>query len=80
MTNPFGKTVAKPYQDNAYMVYQSFRGDWTWYVLKTYQAPERERSNPYARWFCLVVTPIVPEGELGDVYCSDITSVARRIR
>ena len=36
-------------------------------------------DKPYARWFCLVKTPIVPEGELGDVYVSEIKSVATRI-
>lgn len=55
-------------------------GDWTWNVLKKYQSPAKEAENPYARWFCLVVTPIVPRGELGDVYVTEITRVARRVK
>lgn len=67
MRNKCAKTVSK---DQAYEVWQ--RGDWTWYVLKKYQTPENEAKNPYARWFCLVVTPYMPDGEMGDVYLSDI--------
>lgn len=37
----------------------------TWYVLKKWQIDD---NKPYARWFCCVKTPIVPEGEYGDVY------------
>jgi hypothetical protein len=71
MKNPFGKTVKK---ENAYAVYTDTRlGGWVWYVLKTYQTPEKAKSNPYARAFCLVVSPMVGErGELGDVYLNDI--------
>ena len=69
------KTVTK---ENAYEVWQA--GDWTWYVLKKYQKPEKEAENPYARWFCLVETPIVPGGELGDVYVSEIKENATRIK
>ena len=81
--NLCAKTVSK---ENAYEVWQSFDGSWTWYCLKKYQSPDNEAKNPYARWFCLVVTPIVPEGELGDAYCNDnefdkgIKSVGRRIK
>ena len=42
---------------------------WTWYVLKKWQIDD---NKPYSRWFCNVVTPIVPEGEMGDVYVNDI--------
>ena len=45
---------------------------WTWFILKKYQNQEKEDKNPYSRWFCLVKSPIVPEGEMGDVYVSDI--------
>lgn len=72
--NPCGKT--RP-TSNPYEVWRA--GTWTWNVLKKYQAEDKERMNPYARWFCNVVTPIVPEGELGDVYVRDITSMARRV-
>mgnify|MGYP001582356862 CR=1 FL=1 len=46
--------------------------DWNWYVLKKYQNQENEDKNQLARWFCCVKTPIVPEGEYGDVYVKDI--------
>lgn len=73
--NPCAKTVKR---ENAYEVWTN--GSWTWYCLKKYQSPEGEAKNPFARWFCDVVTPICPEGELGDVYVKDIKSVARRIK
>lgn len=74
MKNECGKT--RP-ANNPYEVWQSFDGTWTWNVLKKWQADD---NKPYARWFCNVVTPIVPEGELGDVYVKDIKSSARKIR
>jgi hypothetical protein len=78
MKNLQGKTVTR---ENAYEIWQSVYGspDWTWYVLKKYQSPDKEASNKYARWFCDVVTPMCPDGELGDVYVEDIKSVAHRI-
>jgi hypothetical protein len=75
--NLAAKTVKR---NNAYEVWQSADGSWTWYVLKKYQSPEREASNPYARWFTEVVTPFTPDGELGDTYVRDITSNAVRIK
>lgn len=77
MKNPCGKTRPR---NNPYEVWQSHDGTWTWNVLKKWQSPEGEAKNPYARWFCDVVTPIVPNGEMGDVYVSDITKHARRIK
>lgn len=77
MKNPCGKT--RPRND-PYEVWQSHDGTWTWNVLKKWQSPEGEAKNPYARWFCDVVTPIVPNGEMGDVYVSDIKAHARRIK
>jgi len=64
--------------DNPYEIWQAGTGAsaWTWYVLKKWQVDD---NKPYARWFCLVKTPIVPEGEYGDVYVKDIKSVATRI-
>lgn len=53
---------------------------WAWHVLKKYQTPEKEKNNPYARWFCLVISPIVPDGEMGDVYVKDITSCATKVK
>ena len=73
--NLCGKTVTK---DKAYEVWQA--GDWTWYVLKKYQGPEAEAKNLYARWFCLVVTPMTgPSGDLGDTYVRDITRYAHKL-
>lgn len=60
-----------------YEVWQSPDGSWTWNVLKKWQADD---EKPYARWFCNVVTPIVPEGEMGDVYVREIKQHATRIR
>ena len=59
---------------NPYEVWVS--GDWTWNVLKKWQADD---NKPYARWFCHVVTPMTgPSGDLGDVYVQDIKRNARR--
>ncbi len=77
MSNPCAKTVSR---EKAYEVWQSLDGSWTWYVRKKWQSPQQEAKNPYARWYCDVVTPIVPEGETGDVYVREITANARRIK
>lgn len=74
MPNKCAKTVKR---ENAYEVWQSFDGSWTWYVLKKWQEND---ARPYARWFCDVVTPICPDGEMGDVYVAEIKSAARRIK
>jgi hypothetical protein len=65
--------------EDPYEIWSSGTG-WEWHVLKKYQAEEGEKSNQYARWFCLVKSPFVPEGEMGDVYVSEIQSVAIRIK
>jgi len=71
--NLCAKTVKK---ENAYEVWTN--GSWTWYVLKKWQADD---DKPYARWFCLVVTPMTGEsGDLGDVYVTDVKKYARRIK
>ena len=75
--NLCGKTVSR---ENAYEVWQSYDGTWTWYVLKKYQGPDKEAKNPYARWHCDVVTPYCPNGEIGDVYIKDIVNHARMIK
>ena len=79
--NLCGKTVKPPYEENAYEIWQNDFG-WTWYVLKKYQSPEAEGKNPYARWFCLVKSPFVPNGEMGDTYMKDIIveGLAKRIK
>ena len=80
--NPCSKTV-KP--ENAYEVWQvenhpEYGGTWTWYVLKKYQTPEREAANPYARWHCMVTSPNTSaRGDWGDVYVTDITSIAHKL-
>lgn len=74
MKNLCAKTVTK---ENAYEVWQSADGTWTWYVLKKWQVDD---SKPGARWFCDVVTPFCPNGEMGDVYVSDIKKYARKIK
>lgn len=52
-------------------------GSWTWHVLKKWQADD---DKPGARWFCQVITPFTSEdGDLGDVYVSDIKSHARLV-
>lgn len=72
--NECAKTVKRP---DAYEVWQTRDGSWTWYVLKKWQAND---DKPYARWFCDVVTPFCPNGELGDVFVSHIKSQATRIK
>ena len=49
---------------------------WEWSVLKKWQADD---DKPYARWFCLVKSPFVPDGEMGDVYVQDIKQHATRL-
>ena len=67
--NPCSKTVAP---ENAYEVWQSSDATWTYYVLKKYQSPEKEAQNPFARWYCLVQSPLTPHGEYGDVYVATV--------
>jgi hypothetical protein len=59
--------------DNPYEIWSN--GSWTWYVLKKWQADD---NKLFARWYCLVKSPYVPDGEYGDVYVKDIKSVAFR--
>jgi hypothetical protein len=67
--NPSAKRVTP---ETAYEVWQSLNGQWTYFVLKKYQSPEKEAQNPYARWYCMVTSPITPKGECGDVYVSTV--------
>jgi len=57
--------------DNPYEIWSNspILPDWEWHILKKWQLDD---NKPNARWFCLVKTPIVPEGEYGDVYVKDI--------
>ena len=75
--NLCGKMISLKDLDKAYEVWQSEDGSWTWYCLKKYQIDD---EKPYARWFCMVKTPYVPEGEAGDVYVSEIKANAKRIK
>lgn len=75
--NLCGKTVKR---ENAYEIWQSYDGSWTWFILKKYQSPDKEALNPYARWFCDVVTPMCPSGEMGDVYIKDIINNSKMIK
>jgi hypothetical protein len=68
MKNLCGKMRTK---DNPYEVWRNLYG-WEWRVLKKWQTPEKEALNPFARWFCWVSSPFCPQGEMGDVYLSDI--------
>lgn len=72
--NLCAKTVKR---ENAYEVWRTPDGSWTWYVLKKWQTDDDKEC---ARWFCDVVTPICPDGELGDVYVREIKSVAVKIK
>ncbi len=82
MKNTQAKTVKRA---NAYEVWETSNdynfagevGKWTWYVLKKWQTDD---NKPLARWFCEVVTPMCPDGEMGDVYVSDIKGQAIRIK
>jgi hypothetical protein len=74
MKNQFAKT--RP-QDNPYEIWQSYDGSWEWHVLKKWQIDD---NKPYARWFCLVKSPFVPNGEMGDTYVTDIKPYARLIK
>lgn len=70
--NLCGKTRPK---SDPYEVWEG--GGWRWEVLKKWQADD---SKPYARWFCNVVTPMCPNGEMGDVYVADIKRHAVRVK
>jgi hypothetical protein len=76
MANPCSKRVTP---EQAYEVWQSFDGSWTYFVLKKYQSPKKEATNIYARWYCLVKSPVVPNGEYGDVYVSTVKNGTHQI-
>ena len=74
MKNSCAKTVTR---ENAYEVWQNPSKSWTWYVLKKWQYDDEKE---HSRWFCLVTSPFVPEGEMGDVYVKEIKESATRIK
>jgi len=61
-------------KDNPYEIWSN--GSWTWRVLKKWQVDD---NKEYARWFCFVTSPFCPNGEMGDVYVSEIKSQATKI-
>lgn len=50
--NACGKRVTP---ENAYEVWQSFDGQFTYFVLRKYQSPEKEKANLYARWYVMTI-------------------------
>ena len=70
--NPYAKTRPR---GRPYETWTSRDGTWKWNVLKKWQVDD---DKPYAKWFCDVVTPIMPEGEMGDVYVAEIKRHATR--
>ena len=76
MKNECGKTRKV---DNPYEVWEDGMG-WVWHVLKKYQRPEKELTNPNARWFVAAKSPYTyGSWEYGDTYVREITSNAFRI-
>ena len=72
--NMCGKTrpIDKPYE-----IWKSPDGSWTWKVLKKYQKPELEATNPYARWLCAVSSPMTYGSyDIGDTYVKDVKGYA----
>lgn len=65
--------------EQAYEVWQSYNGSWTYFVLKKYQTPEKEAENDYARWYCMVQSPATPKGDYGDVYVSTVKQGTRQV-
>jgi hypothetical protein len=63
--------------ENPYEVWKSIDGSWEWLVLKKYQIDDKK---DYARYFCLVKSPFVPNGELGDVFVKDIMENAIQVK
>ena len=74
--NPSAKRVTP---ETAYEVWQSSDRSWTYFVLKKYQSPEKEAQNPFARWFCMIQSPVAPRGEYGDVYVATVKQGTRQI-
>ncbi len=74
--NECGKMVKV---NEPYEVWKNNQG-WEWRVLKKYQTPEKEISNPYARWMCAVKSPMTfGSYDMGDTYVKDVTSHAHKV-
>ena len=53
--------------------YGSSSDDTMWTVVQHYETGAQEARNKYAKVLCVVDSPTSPpEGEVRDVYCSDI--------
>tara|TARA_R100001086_G_scaffold227509_2_gene146656 strand:+ start:957 stop:1364 length:408 start_codon:yes stop_codon:yes gene_type:complete len=68
MKNPFSKTrkIHEPYA--IYMM-----AGWEWRILKTYQRPDKEKNNSYARWLFATKSPHTNgDFEIGDGYSRPI--------
>jgi len=65
--------------NDPYEVWKNNNG-WEWRVLKKYQIPEKEASNPYARWFCAVKSPLTQGTyDMGDTYVRDVKDNAFKV-
>jgi hypothetical protein len=71
--NLLGKT--RP-QDKPYAIFKGygFLGDTEMRLLKTYQRPDKEKTNRHARWFVAVKTDMTYGSfDLGDSYIEEAT-------
>lgn len=76
--NPAGKM--RPVE-NPYEIWKSPDGSWEWRVLKKYQSPDKEATNPYARWMCAVKSPYTfGSWEYGDTYVRDVRGSAVKVK
>jgi hypothetical protein len=66
--------------ENPYEVWKSSDG-WEWRVLKKYQSPDKEATNPYARWMCAVRSPMTQGSwDYGDTYVKDVMKNAVKVQ
>jgi len=71
--NLLGRSRTK---ENPYAIWQGFGafGDTEVRLLKTYQKPDREQKNPYAKWFVAVRSDhTYGSFDMGDSYISEVT-------
>jgi len=63
-----------------YEVWRNEGSGWEWRVLKKYKSPAGEASDPFARWFCAVKSPMTfGTYDMGDVYVRDIIGNAVKV-
>ena len=80
MKNTQAKTrkIEQPYE--IWVCDSSELGRIEYRVLKKWQAPDKEASNPYARWFCATKSDATfGTWELGDGYVSEIKDRAYKV-